>query len=129
MPILVLQLTKIIQSFQIKIDDTTEFGEVQFYFMIENAQQNLVPYALLSMYSPPDADLLEDSHHALWACSYSGDSDLRIISISSIMSVVSMQPLPKLSADEDDRWFVVEKSGLDDTELTGYTDPISQQSE
>jgi len=36
------------------------------------------------------------------------------------------QPLPKLSGEEGlgDLWFVVEKSGLDDTELTGYVDPV-----
>ena len=37
-----------------------------------------------------------------------------------------MQPLPKLVPGEEevgDLWFVVEKSGLDDTELTGYVDP------
>lgn len=40
-----------------------------------------------------------------------------------------MQPLPKAFADEFDgkkMWFVIEKSGLEDTELTGYVDPIEQ---
>jgi len=38
-----------------------------------------------------------------------------------------MQLLPKFSEDKfggEDLWFVVEKSGLDDTELTGYIDPV-----
>jgi hypothetical protein len=36
-----------------------------------------------------------------------------------------MQPLPRKPSDPiEDMWFVVEKSGLDDTELTGYVDPI-----
>jgi len=93
---------------------------------VENGDKELVPYALVSVYGPPNEDFLEDSFHSLWACTYNGDSNLRIIEISSIISVVSMQPLPKLSGEEGlgDLWFVVEKSGLDDTELTGYVDPV-----
>jgi len=87
-----------------------------------------MPYALISMYGAPDADLLEDSSHALWACEYQGDANLKVINISSILSVVSMQPLPKLSSDEfggKKMVFVIEKSGLEDTELTGYIDPLN----
>lgn len=56
------------------------------------------------------------------------DANLKVINISSIVSVVSMQPLPKLSSDEfgsKKMVFVVEKSGLEDTELTGYIDPLN----
>ena len=35
-----------------------------------------------------------------------------------------MQPLPRLPEDPEDLWFVVEKSGLDGTEVSGYVDPI-----
>jgi hypothetical protein len=35
-----------------------------------------------------------------------------------------MQPLPCKPNDPENLWFVVEKSGLDDTELTGYVDPV-----
>jgi len=41
--------------------------------------------------------------------------------VKSILSVVSMQPLPKVDGDPEGLFFVVEKSGLDDVELTGYT--------
>lgn len=37
-----------------------------------------------------------------------------------------MQPLLKCSETEVDRSFVVEKSGIDNTELTGYIDNIYQ---
>ncbi len=39
-----------------------------------------------------------------------------------------MQPLP-ISPDDvglDNHWFVIEKSGLDDTELTGYVDALNE---
>ena len=45
-----------------------------------------------------------------------------MIKISSIKSVVSMQPLPKADGDPNGLFFVVEKSGLDDVESTGYAD-------
>ena len=94
--------------------------------MVEDTTKNVVPYALVSVWSAPDAELLEKSYGCLWACSYSGESDLRIIPICSITSVVSMQPLLKCSETEVDRSFVVEKSGIDNTELTGYIDNIYQ---
>lgn len=92
--------------------------------MVEDENQQSVPYALVSVYGPPDADFLEDSSHTLWACAYHGDSKLQAIKVSTILSVVSMQPLPKQSPNEfeGDLWFIIEKSGLDDTELTGYAD-------
>jgi hypothetical protein len=109
---------------KIQLNGNTEFAEVQFYFMQENINGELVCYALVSLYGPPDADLLEDSYHTLWACAYLGNESLIVIKAESIISVVSMQPLPSLEGEEENRWFVVEKSGLDDTDLTGYVDAI-----
>ena len=60
--------------------------------------------------------MLKDSYHTLRACLYQGDTSLQIIPVHSILSVVSMQPLPQLPKDAENLWFVVEKSGLDDTE-------------
>ena len=45
-----------------------------------------------------------------------------MIPVKSILSVISMQPVPKVDGDPDGLFFVVEKSGLDDVELTGYAD-------
>jgi hypothetical protein len=79
---------------------------------------------LISPYGPPDADMLEDSYHTLWACSYRGDDNLIVIPLSTIISVISMQPLPRKPGDPENLWFVVEKSGLDDIEITGYADEM-----
>lgn len=51
---------------------------------------------------------------------------MEVIKISCILSVVSMQPLPtkRGEVDKENLWFVVEKSGIDDTELTGYVDDL-----
>jgi hypothetical protein len=99
------------------------FAEAQFYFLIEDHNENLSAHALVSVYGPPDQDLLEDSYHTLHVFSQ-GDRELMTIAISSIISVVSVQPLPKLVNNEEQRYFVIEKSGIDDNELTGYVDPL-----
>ncbi len=111
---------------QFTIDNKTEFGEVQFYFLLDDANQNTIPYALISVYGSPCPQILEETCNCVRACSYQGDSNLRIIMISLIASVISMQPLPSCDDTEKNLWFVVEKSGIDDTEITGYIDSISQ---
>ena len=49
----------------------------------------------------------------LWVCTYSGMDNLLVVPVTSILSVISMQPLPKVDGDPDRLFFVVEKSGLD----------------
>lgn len=84
----------------------------------------MLSYAVVSVYGPPDAEMLTKSSHVLWAAAYVGDTNLCVIEVKDIISVVSMQPLPQKPGDSDDLWFVVEKAGLDDIELTGYIDSI-----
>jgi len=84
----------------------------------------MLAYAVVSIYGPPDADMLTKSSHALWAAAYMGDTNLHVIEVKDIVSVVSMQPLPQRPGDPDNLWFVIEKSGLDDTELTGYVESV-----
>jgi len=99
---------------------------VQFYFLLEDPHNNeeFIAYALISFYGPPDVDMLEQSSHTLVACPYLGANNLFIVRASTIVSVVSMQPLPRRIGDPENLWFVVKKSGLDDTEITGYVDNI-----
>jgi hypothetical protein len=114
---------------QFELNNEVKYGEVQFFFLDDTDDNTTNYYALVSVYGPLNADLLEESSHALRACPYSGDDNLHIIDVASILSVVSMQPLP-LSPDDvglDDHWFVIEKSGIDDTELTGYVDTLDQE--
>jgi len=110
--------------------DKIQYGEVQFffYFANEDPEDDRIPdaYALVSLYGPPDPDLLSDSFNCLWACTYSGTDYLSVVPVTSILSVISMQPLPKVDGDPDGLFFVVEKLGLDDVELTGYTDLVQE---
>ena len=49
-----------------------------------------------------------------------------MVPVTPILSVISMQPLPKVDGDPDRLFFVVEKSGLDDVELMGYADLVQE---
>ena len=97
--------------------------------MVKDYHQNLIPYTLVSIYGAPNPDLLEESLHILWACFYQGDANLKIIARPAISSVVSMQPLPKLTDNEDDQWFVIEKSGINDVEFAGDVDILNDDRE
>lgn len=101
------------------LDTGVEFGEVQFYFSTPDPEndEELLHHALVSVYGPPIAQIYEDSFHTLRACHYGGEHCLRIVNIRNILSVVSMQPLPRLPDDPENLWFVVEKSGLDDLDV------------
>jgi hypothetical protein len=78
------------------------------------------------LYEARDADLWEESSHTLWASEWVQYRHLWVIEISQIKAVVSMQPLEKISRNEHDRRFLVEKSGLEDVKLTGYDEDLPQ---
>ena len=48
--------------------------------------------ALVSVFSPPDQDLLELSHHAAYICRHGGVDTLAVVDVKTIMAVVSMVP-------------------------------------
>jgi hypothetical protein len=77
-------------------------------------------YAVLSLYGPPNEEMLSESSHTLHACEYRGQDNIHCLPVSVIISVVSMQPLPRRPEDPENLWFVVEKSGLEDIQLVGY---------
>ncbi len=101
------------------LDTGVEYGEVQFYFGLPDPDniERLLCHALVSLYGPPDPQMFTDSFHTLRACQYHGENNLCIVDIPKILSVVSMQPLPRLPNDPENLWFVVEKSGLDDLDV------------
>jgi hypothetical protein len=107
-----------------------EYGEVQFYFLLfatEGPDASHAPptaHALVSVYTRPIQDLLDESSNTLWACQYTGNGDLRVVDISTIVACVSMQPLPPFPNDPPGLLFVLEKSGLEDFQLTGFEEPI-----
>jgi hypothetical protein len=109
-----------------------EYGEVQFYFLqFSNDSLDEVPTtcALVSLYSCPIQELLDESFNTLWACHYMGKGGLQVVELATIIACVSMQPLPSLPNDPPWLWFVLEKSGLEDFQLTGFEEPIDNDPE
>ena len=83
---------------------------------------------MISIYSDPHAQLLAQSHGTLISCLYSGDNALSVVDVSSIQSVVGMIPHHPFAdlAREDNRYFVVERPGLDFAKLAGITQHVSE---
>ncbi|KAF8154160.1 hypothetical protein B0H34DRAFT_861033 [Crassisporium funariophilum] len=124
---------RVTRNVKLSINGATEFGEVQFFFLdyistpstpsSSNSSSQLednrkpTPLAMVLLYQHPDQTLLTKSFGTLWACERGGQDNYQVISISAISSLVSMQPLPRLPGDRENLWFVVEKCGLDDTDI------------
>ncbi|KAJ3791857.1 hypothetical protein GGU11DRAFT_819152 [Lentinula aff. detonsa] len=61
--------------------------------------QNKTPYALVSLYSECNEQLLRESHGACWTGKYTGNNGLKIVEGSKIQSVLSMHPLLHVPGD------------------------------
>ncbi|KAJ3876695.1 hypothetical protein F5051DRAFT_331349, partial [Lentinula edodes] len=113
---------RVTRNVKVRVDGVKTYAEVQYYFLYAldpEQPDKLTAYALVSLYSDPLNDLLVESHNELWACFYQGDSSLCVINTQNILSTVSMQPLPQIPGDPEGLWFVVEKTGIDDSEIVG----------
>ncbi|KAG2053775.1 hypothetical protein BDR06DRAFT_857656, partial [Suillus hirtellus] len=73
--------------------------------------------AMVSVYSCLDQQLLDLSHGTMWSCTHDGDKNLQLIDVQIITAVVAMIPHhPTLPCGVmEDRYFMVEKTGLDIT--------------
>ena len=84
--------------------------------------------ALVSVYSPPHAGLLEASNGTVLSCTYHGFANIKVINISSIVSVVAMVPHdPFPNEDRQERYFVAEKPGLEAAVLGGIEEDQEEQ--
>ena len=77
--------------------------------------------ALVSLYSRPDATLLQSSSNTLWSCQYQGVEGFRVVEVKSIMSVVAIVPLPHGDLGS---CFVAEKLGLEVADLGGVFEEV-----
>ena len=91
---------------------------------IHDAETSL---AIISVYSPPHAGLLTLSYNTLWSCTYHGNHLLRVIDAKSISAVVVMVPHRPFPEDSSERFFVVEKPGLDISFLGGVTESAPEE--
>lgn len=71
--------------------------------------------ALISIYNPPDRDLLLQSHNTLWSVKCDGNEKIQVVDVEMIQSVVALVPHSEglLGQEWKNRFFVVEKPGLE----------------
>lgn len=105
---------------QLSLNERAHFGEVQFYFQI-HINDTIKTLALVSLYSPPNYQLLEESYHTLYSCTYQGNEALKLVDVSTIQSVIAMVP-HKLPGSLELCFFLVEKPGLDVAQIAGHVD-------
>ncbi|KAG6895036.1 hypothetical protein C0992_003433 [Termitomyces sp. T32_za158] len=104
-------------------ESKSNFAEVQYYFHLRFGDI-VHTLAVISVFSPPDPILLEKSSSTVYACSYLGTRSLKVIDVCQIKSVVAMIPDFEVTAAgviqmPTDKYFLVEKLGLDITVLLG----------
>lgn len=69
-----------------------------------------MPLALISLYSPPNKNLLQLSSEVVYSCQYRGEDSLRVVSVTAIQAVVAMVPH---TIDEENCFFMFEQPGMD----------------
>jgi hypothetical protein len=112
-----------LRNTQLDIAGKQEFAEVQYYFqMVVNDEEKAL--ALVSIYSPPDRDILKESYNTLWVCTYRGDQALKVVDVKSIMAVISLPPLP---GGLDGTFFLTEKPGLDVAHMGGRDEVLTDE--
>jgi len=82
--------------------------------------------ALVSKYSSPDAELLEESFGTLWAFKKQilGEEVLAVIDVKDIVSVICVTPLPGRT---DGMHFLCEKPGLDVAQMGGVNEELTEE--
>ncbi|KAI9467136.1 hypothetical protein BJY52DRAFT_1111656 [Lactarius psammicola] len=105
---------------------TFHVGEVQFYFRSKHTGAECA-YALISVWSEPDPQLLNESSQAVYACVYHGQDNLRVIEAKSITAVVAMVPMRPADGDHSDLFFLIDKPGLDTMALADVSSEANDE--
>lgn len=89
-------------ALQFTANGASHIADIEYFFRLRfgDAVHSL---ALVSMFSPPDEELLEESHNAVYICHYAirGTAALKVVDVKSITSVVSMVPDYQVTAEGD----------------------------
>lgn len=81
---------------------------------------------MVSSYSSPDQSLLNNSYNTLRSCTKLGQSGLMVVNVKEIHSVIAMVPHRPFHAESVfQRYFVVEKPGLEVASLGGMDERVS----
>ncbi|KAH9941205.1 uncharacterized protein BXZ73DRAFT_42295 [Epithele typhae] len=116
---------------------STMYAEVQFFFQMRltGPQAGVATLAMISRFTAPDPRILAETLGAVLACTYRGSAALSVVPVRYIKSVVAMVPLPLTRMEEESRidlsqrYFVVEKPGLEIAMLAGRVPSLSDSDE
>lgn len=106
---------------QIVSGDNIDYAEVLYFFQFAASNDNRA-FALVSLYTKPDEELLRESFGTLWVARYLGRQALGIVRAETIHSVVGMVPFilsdaetanAQIRAKFESTFFVSEKPFLD----------------
>lgn len=105
------------------VDGMPAVGEVEYFFRLQFGD-TVHSLALVSVFSPPDQELLELSHHAAYICHRGGPDALTVVDVKAITAVVSMVPDFQVTAEgeiiiPDNRFSLVEAPFLKLAALCG----------
>ncbi|KAJ7728718.1 hypothetical protein B0H16DRAFT_1225948, partial [Mycena metata] len=96
------------------------YGEVQFFFQATIQQTGKEhTLALVSVYSDPDPEILEESFGTVSRCDYFGEEALEVIEVGDIQAGVGMIPI-----GDDGAYFVAEKLGLEIDAMGGVEEDM-----
>jgi len=102
------------------------FVEVQYYFCLQLEDDMEVTLAMVSCFSSPDKTLIDTSYNTLRSCTYLDQGGLMVIDVKYINSVIAMVPHQPFDGDSVQRYFVVEKPGLDIACLGGAEEQVPE---
>ncbi|KAF8985577.1 hypothetical protein BDQ17DRAFT_1194575, partial [Cyathus striatus] len=115
-----LEDIRISRNVKFQSDDTQHetpswrFAEVQYYFILTyEATHEAV--AMVSLFSTPDRQLLHESSGTILSCMLLGETNLRVIDVKTINSIVAAIPHPRNDhhPELEGNVFILEKPGLD----------------
>jgi hypothetical protein len=107
------------------VNGTPAVGEVEYFFRLQFGD-TVHSLALVSVFSPPDQELLKLSHNAVYICHGGGIDSLMVVDVKAITVVVSMVPDFQVTAEgeifiPENRFSLVEQSFLKLAVLCGTT--------
>ncbi|KAG1804054.1 uncharacterized protein BJ212DRAFT_1284806 [Suillus subaureus] len=114
------RMPRMAQSVKLHINDQIQFGKVQFYFQM-TFNETIKTLTLISLYSMPDYELLQESYNTLYSCTHQGNEALMVVKVFAIQAVITMVP-HKLPNNPELCFFLVEKPGLDVAQFAGHID-------
>ncbi|KAI0054504.1 hypothetical protein BV25DRAFT_1873322 [Artomyces pyxidatus] len=121
-----LEKTRMARNVKVRYQGTIRFAEVQYYF--RGTEDDNSAFAVVRMYSEPDAEMLEASYNTVWSCTYLGPEATVVVPVSDILSVIAMVPFPNQHhlAYEEKTFFLVEKPGLEVASRAGLEEEMAE---